>query len=131
MTKATPFLMFQHGKAQAALDFWVATVPGTRIVELQLFGPEGPGPEGTVLRGHAEIAGQSVMIHDSFITHGFDFTPSWSFFLECGEEAEAERLFAALGEGGQVLMPLDNYGWSRKFGWVSDRFGISWQVNWQ
>jgi predicted 3-demethylubiquinone-9 3-methyltransferase (glyoxalase superfamily) len=131
MTKATPFLMFQHGKAQEAIDFYVATVPGSRIVEMQLFGPEGPGPEGTVLRGYFEVAGQTVMVHDSFITHGFDFTPSWSFFLDCADEAEAERLFAALSEGGAVLMPLDNYGWSRKFGWVSDRFGVSWQINLQ
>ncbi len=129
MTRATPFLMFQHGKAQAALDFYVATVPGSRIVSVERFGPDGPGPEGTVLRAHAEIAGQPVMAHDSFITHGFDFTPSFSFFLDCAGDAELERLFAMLGEEGQVLMPLDNYGWSRRFGWVADRFGISWQVN--
>jgi predicted 3-demethylubiquinone-9 3-methyltransferase (glyoxalase superfamily) len=131
MIKATPFLMFQHGKAQAALDFYVATVPDSRIVSIERFGPEGPGPEGTVLRAYVEIAGQSVMVHDSFITHGFDFTPSWSFFLECEAESESEHLFAALGAGGQVLMPLDDYGWSRRFGWVSDRFGVSWQINFQ
>lgn len=129
MTRATPFLMFQNGKAEAALDFYVATVPGSRIVSIERFGAEGPGPEGTVLRAHIEIAGQPVMAHDSFISHGFDFTPSFSFFLDCADEGETERLFAALGEGGQVLMPLDNYGWSRRFGWVSDRFGVSWQIN--
>ncbi|MDV3458691.1 VOC family protein [Sphingomonas sp. HF-S4] len=131
MTKATPFLMFQHGKAQAALDFYVATVPGSRIVSIERFGPEGPGPEGSVLRATVEIAGQSVMAHDSFLDHSFDFTPSWSLFLECDGESEAEQLFAALGEGGQILMPLDNYGWSRRFGWVSDKFGVSWQINLQ
>ncbi|MBO9713967.1 VOC family protein [Sphingomonas sp.] len=129
MTEATPFLMFQHGKAEAALSFYAATIPNSRIETLQKFGPEGPGPEGTVLRGHAVIAGQKVMVHDSFVTHGFDFTPSFSFFLDCADEAEADRLFAVLGDEGQVLMPLDNYGWSRKFGWVSDRFGVSWQIN--
>jgi predicted 3-demethylubiquinone-9 3-methyltransferase (glyoxalase superfamily) len=131
MTKATPFLMFQHGKAQAALDFYVETVPASRIVSVEHFGPDGPGPEGTVLRAYAEIAGQPVMVHDSFITHGFDFTPSWSFFVDCADEAEVERLFAVLGESGQVLMPLDNYGWSRRFGWLSDKFGVSWQLNLQ
>jgi predicted 3-demethylubiquinone-9 3-methyltransferase (glyoxalase superfamily) len=131
MTSAKPFLLFQHGKAQAALDFYVETVPDSRIVSVERFGPGGPGPEGTVLRAHAEIAGQPVMAHDSFIAHAFDFTPSWSFFLDCADEAEIERLFAALGEGGQVLMPLDNYGWSRRFGWLSDKYGVSWQVNLQ
>jgi len=131
MTKATPFLMFQHGKAQAALDFYVETVPASRIVSIERFGPEGPGPEGTVLRAYVEIAGQPVMAHDSFVSHGFDFTPSWSFFLDCADEAETEGLFAALSDGGGVLMPLDNYGWSRRFGWVSDKFGVSWQINLQ
>ena len=129
MTRATPFLMFQHGKAQAALDFYVETVPGSRIVSIERFGAEGPGPEGTVLRAHVEIAGQPVMVHDSFITHGFDFTPSWSFFLECDDEGEFDRLFAALSEGGGVLMPPGNYGWSSRFAWVNDRFGVSWQLN--
>ncbi len=56
MTKATPFLMFQHGKAQEALDFYLATVPHSRIISVERFGPEGPGPEGTVLRAYAEVA---------------------------------------------------------------------------
>ncbi len=128
MTSMTPFLMFQGGKGRVALDFYVAQVPDSRIDSLQLFGAEGPGPEGTILRGHATIAGQAVMVHDSFVTHAFDFTPSFSFFLTCADEAEFDRLFAVLSEGGAVLMPPGNYGWSSKFAWISDRFGVSWQL---
>jgi predicted 3-demethylubiquinone-9 3-methyltransferase (glyoxalase superfamily) len=69
------------------------------------------------------------MVHDSFIAHGFDFTPSWSFFLDCDGRDEFDRLFAILSEGGGVLMPPDDYGWSTRFAWVSDRFGIAWQLN--
>ena len=129
MTKATPFLMFQHARGREAIDFYVATVPGSQVDSIQLFGPEGPGPEGTVLRAYLTIAGQKVMVHDSFIVHGFDFTPSFSFFVDVADETEFDRLFAALSEGGAVLMPPANYGWSPKFGWCSDRFGVSWQVN--
>ncbi len=129
MTSATPFLMFQHAKGREALDFYVETVPGSAIDSMQLFGPEGPGPEGTILRAYVTIAGQKVMVHDSFIVHGFDFTPSWSFFLECSDEADFDRLFAVLSEGGGVLMPPGNYGWSSKFAWINDRFGVSWQLN--
>ena len=129
MTKATPFLMFQGGKGQAAIDFYVATVPDSAILSVEHFGADGPGPAGTIKRALVRIAGQEVMVHDSFITHGFDFTPSFSFFIECADADEVERLFAALSADGAVLMPLDNYGWSERFGWVADRFGVSWQLN--
>ena len=129
MTSMTPFVMFQGGKGEAALDFYVATIPDSRLVAIDRFGPGDPGPEGTIKRAHAIIAGQAVMVHDSFVTHGFDFTPSFSFFVDCGDEAEFDRLAAALSDGGQVLMPPGDYGWSRKFAWLSDRFGVSWQVN--
>lgn len=61
--------------------------------------------------------------------HDFSFTPSSSTFVEFGSAAELEQAFQTLSEGGQVLMPLDNYGFSRRFGWVNDRFGVSWQLN--
>lgn len=131
MTHATPFLMFQGGKGRAALDFYVEHLPDSRIDSMELFGAEGPGPEGTILRAHVTITGQKVMVHDSFITHGFDFTPSFSFFVTGADEGEFDRLFATLSEGGGVLMPPDNYGWSRKFGWLNDRFGVSWQLDLQ
>ena len=86
MTSMTPFLMFQGGKGEAALDFYVATIPDSRLVAIDRFGPGDPGPEGTIKRAHAIIAGQAVMVHDSFVTHGFDFTPSFSFFVDCGDE---------------------------------------------
>jgi uncharacterized glyoxalase superfamily protein PhnB len=43
--------------------------------------------------------------------------------------AQLERVFGVLSQPGQILMPLDNYGFSRRFGWVNDRFGVSWQLN--
>jgi predicted 3-demethylubiquinone-9 3-methyltransferase (glyoxalase superfamily) len=75
------------------------------------------------------LAGQRLMCSDSFVQHQFSFTPSVSLFVDCADEAELDRLYAALSEKGGVLMPLGEYGFSRKFGWVNDRFGVSWQVN--
>jgi predicted 3-demethylubiquinone-9 3-methyltransferase (glyoxalase superfamily) len=69
------------------------------------------------------------MCIDSPMHHNFTFTPAFSFFMDCESEEEVRRLSAALSEGGNVLMPLDNYGFSRLFTWVSDRFGVSWQLN--
>ena len=52
-----------------------------------------------------------------------------SIFVDCDSRSELERVFAALSDGGEVFMPLDNYRFSEAFGWVIDRFGVSWQVN--
>jgi predicted 3-demethylubiquinone-9 3-methyltransferase (glyoxalase superfamily) len=128
MTQATVFLMFE-GRAEEALNFYAATVPGSRIDTIGRWGPEGPGAEGSVFLARAVIAGMPVLASDSAVHHGFTFTPSISFMVECGDEAEVDRLAVALGDGGQVLMPIGNYGFSRRFAWVNDRFGVSWQVN--
>jgi predicted 3-demethylubiquinone-9 3-methyltransferase (glyoxalase superfamily) len=63
------------------------------------------------------------------IKHGFSFTPSCSTFVAFDSTAELERVFGRLSQGGQVLMPVDNYGFSQRFGWLNDRFGVSWQLN--
>lgn len=131
MTRMTPFLLFQGGRAEEALNFYAETVPDSRVESIERFGPGGPGPEGTVLRAHVVIAGQAVMAHDSFVSHDFGFTPALSFFVECDDEAAFDRLAEALSAGGAVLMPPGSYGWSAKFAWVSDRFGVSWQLNLQ
>jgi predicted 3-demethylubiquinone-9 3-methyltransferase (glyoxalase superfamily) len=52
-----------------------------------------------------------------------------SIFVDCGDETELRQAYDTLGAGGKVYMPLDSYGFSRKFGWISDRFGVSWQLN--
>lgn len=126
---ARPFLMFQRGKAEEAINFYVSLFPNSRIDMLDRFAAGEPGPEGTVKRAAITIAGQQVMFHDSFMDHGFDFTPSFSFFIECDSEDELRRLAAAILDGGNEYMPIGNYGWSQLFTWVGDRFGVTWQLN--
>lgn len=123
-----PFIMFQEGTGRAALEFWASVVPDSGIDSLDLFGPEGPGPADTIKRAVIVIGGQRVMAHDSFIDDEFGDTPSHSFFLDCADEPEVDQLFGTLGEGGRALIPLGDYGWSHKFGWAEDRFGVAWQL---
>jgi len=126
--KVTPFLMFE-GKAQAALELYVSLVPGAAVTRIARYGPEGPGREGEVSQAAFTLAGREFICMDSPVHHAFSFTPSVSLFVDCADAAELDRLFAGLSEGGEVLMPLDDYGFSRRFGWVNDRFGVSWQLN--
>lgn len=75
------------------------------------------------------LAGQTFMGSDSYVSHRFTFTPSMSLYVQCEAEEEIDCLYAALAEQGDTLMPLGSYGFSTKFGWVNDRFGVSWQLN--
>ncbi|HVY58378.1 MAG TPA: VOC family protein [Xanthobacteraceae bacterium] len=126
--KIRPFLMFE-GKAEEAMRFYVSLLPDSQIVDIVRYGPGQAGAEGSVMKATFLLAGQLVMCIDSPVKHGFTFTPAFSFFIACESEEEIRRLFAALSDGGAALMPLGEYGFSRRFAWVNDRYGVSWQLN--
>lgn len=84
-------------------------------------------PEGTVMTVEFRLAG-----HKFIALNGgpeFNFTPAISFFVACETEAEVDHLWKGLSDGGAVLMPLDRYPFSEKFGWLNDRYGVSWQLS--
>lgn len=123
------FLMFQNGDAEAAMERYVALFDGAKVEQLERWGADGPGPEGGIKLAAFTLAGHRLLCSDSAPVHDFGFTPSVSLYVDCADLAELERVFAALSEGGQVLMPLDGYGFSQRFGWCNDRHGVSWQLN--
>ncbi|MFY9802469.1 MAG: VOC family protein [Candidatus Acidiferrales bacterium] len=123
-----PFLMFE-GKAEEAMNFYVSLFPGAEVLDVVRYGPDGPGAAGSVLKATFRIGNETVMCIDSFVRHAFSFTAAFSFFVDCASEDEINRLYSAFLAGGTAPMPLDNYGFNRKFGWVTDRFGVSWQLN--
>ncbi len=126
--RVSPFLMFE-GAAEEAMRLYVSLFPNSGITNVERYGPGGPGPEGSVMVASFTVAGQEVRCSDSFVKHAFTFTPSISLFVDCESAAELDAAFARLAEGGQVLMPIGEYGFSARFGWVADRFGVSWQLN--
>jgi predicted 3-demethylubiquinone-9 3-methyltransferase (glyoxalase superfamily) len=117
------------GRAEEAMNLYVSLFGGSEITQIERYGPGEPGAEGTVKRATFTLAGREYHCIDSPVEHGFTFTPSISLFVDCESGTELEAAFGRLAEGGGVLMPIGNYGFSRRFGWVNDRFGVSWQLN--
>lgn len=125
--KITTFLMFE-GHAEEAMRFYTSLFPDSEIEDVTRYAAGGAGAEGTVERATFALAGQSFMCIDSPVAHGFGFTPSISLYVHCDSAEDIDRLYDELRQDGQVLMALDAYDFSPRFGWVSDRFGVSWQL---
>ena len=128
MQKFVTFLMFE-GKAEAAMDFYTSLFAGSKIDNIVRYGAGEAGPEGSVMMATFSLGSQQFMASDSYVQHAFTFTPAISVYVNCESEAEIDRAFASLSEGGAVLMPLDTYPFSKKFAWVQDRFGVTWQLS--
>lgn len=125
------FLTFQDNNAENAMKFYVDLFDNSKIINQQRWGKGAPGEEGKIMMAKFQLNGSLFMCSDSPPIHAWDFSPAVSNYIECKSEAEQERIFSKLAEGGEVTMPLNNYGFSKKFGWVIDQFGISWQLNLQ
>lgn len=123
------FLTFQDNNAEEAMNFYVGLFENSRIIDVQRYGEGGPAKAGTVMMAKFELNGSAFACSDSYTKHLWDFTPGVSNWVECKSDDEIENLLARLSEKGKVLMPLDNYGFSQKFTFVEDRFGVSWQLN--
>ena len=123
------FLTFQGGVGTAALDFYRDVFDDFELVTVEKHGANDSGPEGTIKVAQFRIGDHAFSCSDSAIDHAWGFTPAVSVWVECDDAAELARLFDALSEHGTVFMPLDDYGFSARFGWVGDRYGLTWQLN--
>lgn len=117
------------GVAEEAMNFYISLFEGSEVRKVERYGPSEPVAEGTLKTATFTLLGQEFMCLNSPTKHGFSFTPAVSLFVECDSPDEQNEAFGRLAEGGFVLMPLNHYGFSTRFGWVNDRFGVSWQLN--
>lgn len=127
--KVTPFLMFTTGKAEEAMNFYMSLFPKqSQLLLVQRFGEGEGNTAGLVKMGLFTLQGTQYMVMDSPPVHAFTFTPSISLWVNCDSVAEIDHLFKELSQDGKVMMPLDKYPFAERFGFCSDRYGVSWQL---
>lgn len=136
MSKITPNLWFNHNAAEA-VAFYTEAFPDGRTTSTSYYPTEGlldfqQDLAGSELTINFDLAGQAF----TAVNAGPDFTfnPSMSLMVnfdpsrDADAHAHLDELWGRLADGGQILMPLDAYPFSPHFGWVQDRFGLSWQL---
>ena len=117
MSKISPCLWF-NGDAEEAANFYVSLLPGSKIDSVAPNSTDGPGGKaGTVLVVEFTVAGQHFMAINGGTK--VEYTHAVSFKIDCADQAEVDRLWDALLAGG---------GKESRCGWLTDRYGVSWQV---
>lgn len=122
MQKIVPHLWFDT-EAKEAARFYTSVFPDSAILsEVTMHGT----PSGSIDIVTVNLSGNEFML----LSAGpyFKFTPAISFTIVCASLEETDRFWSALIAGGTALMPLDAYPFSDRFGWVQDKYGLSWQV---
>jgi len=122
MQKIVPHLWFDTQAIEAA-GFYTSLFDDSRIVSTSKMEST---PSGTVESATIILSGQEFAL----LSAGpfFKFTPALSFSVACGTKEEADRIWNVLREGGSELMPLGEYPFSERYGWLSDKYGLSWQI---
>jgi PhnB protein len=130
----TPYLFFD-GRCEEALDFYKKALGAQLDMMMRVKESPEPPPEGTYPSGsenkimHAtfRVGGTTVMASDG-CARGKPNFEGFALSIDAQDEAEADRMFTALADGGQVRMPLGATFFARRFGMVADRFGVGWMV---
>lgn len=126
--RTSTFLMFD-GQAEAALALYQGVFESAEIGPVERYGADNEKMNGKIKRAAIILGGQRFLLIDTPVSHDFGFTPAISIFVDCDSAADIAEKFAALSADGQIFMPLDDYGFSLRFAWIADRFGVSWQLS--
>lgn len=130
MQKITPNLWF-NGNATEAVDFYLSVFPDGKKRTTSFYPSEG------LADFQKDMAGKELTIDFALYGHRFtainagpEFTPNpaVSFIVSCETKEEVDTLWSKLSDGGETLMPLDTYPFSEQYGWIQDKYGVSWQL---
>jgi predicted 3-demethylubiquinone-9 3-methyltransferase (glyoxalase superfamily) len=124
--KITPFLWYDDNADEAA-KLYVETLQNAELLDVQRYSEVGSNGTGKVMAVTFRLGSLEVTAFNGgpYYKH----TPAFSFFVECESEEELDTAWSRLSEGAAVLMPLAEYPFSERFGWLNDRFGLSWQLS--
>jgi predicted 3-demethylubiquinone-9 3-methyltransferase (glyoxalase superfamily) len=127
--RINPFLWFDSNAEEAA-NFYISVFKNSKINNITYYGAEGAmasgRPKGSVMTVAFQIEGQEfIAINGGPV---FQITPAVSFFVNCSTIQEIDVLWEKLSKGSTVMMELDKYPFSEKYGWIQDRYGVSWQL---
>ncbi|MEJ2196155.1 MAG: VOC family protein [Ignavibacteriaceae bacterium] len=129
MQKITPFLWFDYN-AEEAVNFYTSVFGNSKIGTFVRYDEAGAAaakrPVGSVMTATFQLEGNEFIALNGGPV--FKFNPSISFFVITKDEKEVDNLWTKFSDGGKVLMELNKYDWSKKYGWVEDKFGVSWQL---
>lgn len=129
MQKIIPHLWFDK-QAEEAAQFYTSIFENSNMGKVTRYGKAGYEvhgmPEGTVLTVEFTLEGYSFLALNGGPV--FTINPSISFIVNCTSREEVDGLWEKLIEGGKALMPLDRYPFSEHYGWVQDKYGVSWQL---
>jgi predicted 3-demethylubiquinone-9 3-methyltransferase (glyoxalase superfamily) len=127
--KIVPHLWFD-GTAEDAAKLYTALVPGSGIGTVSRYGKAGfevhGQPEGRAMNVEMHLGGDPLLALNAGPM--FRPTPAVSYYLTFEDRTALDRAWAGLGDGGRMRMPLDAYPWSDRYGWLDDRWGVSWQL---
>jgi predicted 3-demethylubiquinone-9 3-methyltransferase (glyoxalase superfamily) len=115
MQKITPFLWFD-GKAEEAANFYISIFKSSKILNTSRYGEAGPGPKGTVMVVRFQLDGQEFLALNG--GPQFTFSPAISLVANCETQQEVDELWEKLSAGGK----------KQNCGWLTDKYGVSWQV---
>jgi predicted 3-demethylubiquinone-9 3-methyltransferase (glyoxalase superfamily) len=130
VTQRISTCLWFDSQAEDAAKFYTSLFPQSSIHYSTHYGKEGyeihQQPEGKVMTVSFQLSGlEFVGLNGGPL---FKFNPSISFYVTCITKTETDTLWNQLLEGGTVLMPMDTYAWSEQYGWVQDKYGLSWQI---
>jgi predicted 3-demethylubiquinone-9 3-methyltransferase (glyoxalase superfamily) len=123
--KITPFLWFDTEALDAA-KFYTSIFPNSKIHGQEQFENSGPDENQTVQIVSFNLNGLEMQAMNAGPL--FKFNPSISLFVKCKTREEVDDYYNKLIEGGSALMALGKYDWSDHYGWVADKYGLTWQI---